>query len=692
MKLKKMELLVLLLVTALIAGTANADITTGLVGHWAFDDGVGPTAVDSSPNGYDGTLVGTPTWDSGPEGFGGALLFDVRSLDGIQGVPECNPGSVFTLSIWAYWLDSTYEGAQIQHFMTKSDGWASDTMMWQWELHANAVDPDVTDKILISYTAGGATLSSSTMPANEWVHLTVTFDGTDAQLFINGIADAIGPVPFSVGTKTDAGFYIGKSNYLGGTVTRVRSFDGYLDEARVYNRVLSQADIQELLATDKAVNIEPKNGELLAAVDTDLVWDKPTMFTPSKYDLYYKVGDPNFATGATIVNDIAHVDPCNVYDTPADFANDTTIYWRVDSYWPGASDPCMGNLWHFTTVTAEPVVTKDPVSLTVAAGGTAVFTVEDVGGTGYVWKKQSTGLTVGTGSVLTLTDVQKDPCEDSYYCIVSNASGSAPPSAAATLWTKRLVAHWDFDGNLSDSVGDWPGVYTDPNEYNPQPPTAVYGSGLDGGQALQLANDPCHVQITGSEDFFNFYPLGYSANVWTKSVQSGWGALACKQSKDDDLGWTVYCGSGNIWNGLRGVASVYNDNAGVSDNQWYMVTITYDAEAGVLTTYVDGESVGSDTSTAVALTNIYPVLLGAERTNGLGDCYEGLLDSVGIYSYALRPLEVAVLYTDVMTDAEICLEQPENDLSGDCRVGLEDFAILATNWLECNLVPASACP
>jgi hypothetical protein len=39
----------------------------------------------------------------------------------------------------------------------------------------------------------------------------------------------------------------------------------------------------------------------------------------------------------------------------------------------------------------------------------------------------------------------------------------------------------------------------------------------------------------------------------------------------------------------------------------------------------------------------------------------------------------------------ICTQRPAGDLNYDCKVDLADFAILANNWLECNLDPPSEC-
>jgi uncharacterized repeat protein (TIGR03803 family) len=38
-----------------------------------------------------------------------------------------------------------------------------------------------------------------------------------------------------------------------------------------------------------------------------------------------------------------------------------------------------------------------------------------------------------------------------------------------------------------------------------------------------------------------------------------------------------------------------------------------------------------------------------------------------------------------------CVNPPEGDLNGDCKVDFQDFAVLASEWLDCGLEPHSAC-
>ena len=248
MEKKGLKLLLCALAIGLCVSLANADIESDLVAYWALDDGGGTTAADSGPNGYHGTLEQSPEWTVGPAGFGGALSFDAgSSQDAVYCGTEFDPGDVFTLALWAYW-DGTYPSSGTSvHFLTKSDGWNTTSMRWQWELAANHADPLKKDKIAFSSAAnapnGSVVLSAETMPPNEWLHLAITYDGSNAKLFVNGVADPVGAVPILIGLKTDCDFFIGRAN----RTKTSRSFAGELDEVRVYNRVLGAGDIQALV-------------------------------------------------------------------------------------------------------------------------------------------------------------------------------------------------------------------------------------------------------------------------------------------------------------------------------------------------------------------------------------------------------------------------------------------------------------
>jgi len=77
-------------------------VVDGLVGHWTFDDVSGDVAPDTSPNGFDGSLVNAPSPVSGA--IGEALAFDGASS--YVAVPHSAALDAFPLTV-ALWLQTS---------------------------------------------------------------------------------------------------------------------------------------------------------------------------------------------------------------------------------------------------------------------------------------------------------------------------------------------------------------------------------------------------------------------------------------------------------------------------------------------------------------------------------------------------------------------------------------------------------
>ena len=108
MSKKMIYCMFLVFLLSLTTGSAQANLSDGLVAHWPLDEGGDGTARDASGNGNDGTLNG-PTWDSGK--FGGALSFD-----GSNDFVDCGNSSTldfgtgdFTVSAWIKTADRAGE-------------------------------------------------------------------------------------------------------------------------------------------------------------------------------------------------------------------------------------------------------------------------------------------------------------------------------------------------------------------------------------------------------------------------------------------------------------------------------------------------------------------------------------------------------------------------------------------------------
>jgi hypothetical protein len=132
------------------------------------------------------------------------------------------------------------------------------------------------------------------------------------------------------------------------------------------------------------------------------------------------------------------------------------------------------------------------------------------------------------------------------------------------------------------------------------------------------------------------------------------------------------------------------DNSG-----WHLMTGTYDAVTKQGKVYVDGVLRNQATNPGVLTPSPTNLLFGLPNADAT-TVYNGLLDDVRIYSYAIDAYEAAALYADFTPGTEICVEYPGFDVAGpdgagdefrDCKVDLYDFAVFAQEWMQCNRVP-----
>ena len=65
------------------------------------------------------------------------------------------------------------------------------------------------------------------------------------------------------------------------------------------------------------------------------------------------------------------------------------------------------------------------------------------------------------------------------------------------------------------------------------------------------------------------------------------------------------------------------------------------------------------------------------------------ISAIGFQIYVQDNPEAAILVAPAQWP--ICELQPQADLNEDCKVNLEDIAIIAEHWLQCNLTPFSLC-
>jgi serine/threonine protein kinase/tetratricopeptide (TPR) repeat protein len=220
---------------------------------------------------------------------------------------------------------------------------------------------------------------------------------------------------------------------------------------------------------------------------------------------------------------------------------------------------------------------------------------------------------------------------------------SGKPYTQGSLWsfsTGRMLGWWRFDEQSGTTAADASGngndgIVTGSPQWRPS-------AGRIGG-ALLLRNSS--VQISEEAPFDVTGEI--SVSVWTRidTLDKWWQALVTK----GDASWRLHR-SGDAdclefaCNGLlssSGGAASAKGNRVISDGRWHHIVATYDGMRIGL--YVDGELDASCPASGRLQTNDQPVCIG-DNAEQSGRHWNGWIDDVRIYSYALNEAEIAALY------------------------------------------------
>jgi len=221
-------------------GLPPIDLAEGLVAHFAFDEGAGTVAKDTSGNGHDGQLaLTTVTWIEDGH-FAGGLRLDRGDSIAVHGLPAPTPS--FTIAIWVRLSAEQLamdDGTWVAIAGTEVFGAGG------WQLNIDNRLPQARFDFaywsapLMDYLF----VECECVQTARWMHLAAVVD-VEANLVTLYKDGSVGdqetrPSDISAGDST---LYVGRWNMNG------RQLSGDLDDLAIWNRALSASEIAALMA------------------------------------------------------------------------------------------------------------------------------------------------------------------------------------------------------------------------------------------------------------------------------------------------------------------------------------------------------------------------------------------------------------------------------------------------------------
>ena len=635
-----------LVLSLILANAANAAEKSYLIGWWKFD---GDT-LDYSGLGNDGTAVGNPTFVRGKVGSN-ALNLDGDDYVTVDGIADDITDNDITLSAW---VKTT--GGEPDWFSCNTAGYGN-VIRFCIENGKAAFDTD-TERAL----------SITTVTDGQWHLLTFVRRRLTGYIYVDGVLENSDRAIYNF--SADNLWSIGQE--WDGANAPTGFLTGSVDDARIYDRPLSAALVQDLFngiepVFVKADNPEPADGSMHPDTWVTLGWSAGDNAT--SHNVYFGDNFDDVNTGAegTLLGNRPQTNfivGSPGFPYPRGFIPGTIYYWRIDEVEADGTTIHKGDLWSFTTPPAkaynpEPADNAKFVSLDVTLSWTAGigarshtvylgdnFDDVDAGTRGtYKGSMEATSYIPGPAPIV------KDTV---YYWRVDKFDGSA--THKGNVWSFKtlhdipitdpnLLGWWKLDNEGSGAVVDSSGF----DHHGTLRGDPQWVDGYDGG-ALEFDGSGDYVNIDGYKGILAADGVQHEFTVaaWIKTTAEGeiitWGTNTSTQRMTfrlHDGRIRVEHGNGN----MRGEANV-------NDNEWHHIAAVVPQDGAIkdLTFYLDGEVDEYRTilnpDNKFNLTGTADVSIGRRATSD-DRYFTGLIDDVRIYDKELSQQEIKqVMRTD----------------------------------------------
>lgn len=309
-----------------------------LVGHWDFNEGSGGAAADASGNHYDGVLSGDLEWVEGM--YGGGLSFsNGASVDLSTHAEGLSTMSDYTVAFWVTGYNS--ESGQVA--MSWSNG--TNSYRIQLELHEGEIAHGQRNG------GGWEGTYSDVLDWNptEWYHMVFQKSGDFRVGWRNGIELLRDDSPVGVGP---ADLKVVPNDVRIGALHSAQFFIGDLDEVRLYDEVLTEQEIQDVMLGRFELATAPQPDHEATDVPRDVVLSWVAGNLAGAHDVYLGtvLEDVEMASRAEPKGVlVSQGQTASMYQPAEVLTFGQTYYWRVDEVNATPDNTIFrGDLWSFT--------------------------------------------------------------------------------------------------------------------------------------------------------------------------------------------------------------------------------------------------------------------------------------------------------------------------------------------------------
>lgn len=216
--------------------------TNGLIAHYPFNG----NANDESGGGQNGIVNGATLSTDRFGNANKAYSFDGLNDNIVVGDHASLKTSDFTYSFWMRPTDygiCSIDYPNIATMVMAKYGWYQGFIIY----NNPAGNYNIRPHSPTSTTIDNSLLSGGSVPLNQWTHMTYTKTGQMVKIYVNGVVSSTAIFTGAYGTSSD-NLYIGS-----GPWQLDEFFKGKLDDIHLYNRGLSDTEVQNLFQAEAPV-------------------------------------------------------------------------------------------------------------------------------------------------------------------------------------------------------------------------------------------------------------------------------------------------------------------------------------------------------------------------------------------------------------------------------------------------------